>query len=313
MRVIIYYTLIAILFSCNVSALSFVDGDFDRDGFIDRIEIETNENIDFSYFPTTKTIERKYKLEKSNDSDEGYSELFKSNGKNYIVYYFSDYATGDEYTENLYVWNSELNDFILYLTADITKDNSGTDSVQTKIAKCCYKLGGNNEVTYYSGIELNQYVSTQINNIKQWFSLERYDLLQNITYEEIQVLSGYVSNENKELFIKLSDFFKSKGDNRSSLIIINSLKLNSDLSMENNVFKDKENIRLKGLISVDKAMLYNSMNYQDKMKAYLVRGDVIDLLGNSDDKKYYKISYLMRNGKNLVAWISSDDFSVKDN
>ena len=38
--------------------------------------------------------------------------------------------------------------------------------------------------------------------------------------------------------------------------------------------------------------------------------EIFDLIDMSDDGNFYKIKYLMKNGKELIAWIHSDEFSI---
>mgnify|MGYP001131893574 CR=1 FL=1 len=70
--------------------------------------------------------------------------------------------------------------------------------------------------------------------------------------------------------------------------------------------------KIFGVISVQKASLFRSANFDDKLKAYLIKGDVFDLTDMSPDGNFYKISYKMKNAKTLTAWISYDDFSLKN-
>ncbi|MBU9856417.1 hypothetical protein [Rahnella bonaserana] len=71
-------------------------------------------------------------------------------------------------------------------------------------------------------------------------------------------------------------------------------------------------IKITGVISTEKSMLFKTSNPNNKSKSYLIKGDVFNLIDMSPDGNYYKISYLMKSGKNLEGWISYNDFSIED-
>ncbi|AWH89625.1 hypothetical protein [Limnobaculum parvum] len=87
----------------------------------------------------------------------------------------------------------------------------------------------------------------------------------------------------------------------------NKIKSTALLTGDDN-FTERKTI--SGVISVNKAILLKSANSNDKLRAYLIKGDVFDLIDMSDDGGFYKIKYLMKNNKILVAWISVDEFSI---
>ncbi|VEJ56208.1 hypothetical protein [Pragia fontium] len=68
--------------------------------------------------------------------------------------------------------------------------------------------------------------------------------------------------------------------------------------------------KISGIISVQKAKLFKSANSGDISKAYLIKGDIFDLIDISNDGRFYKIKYLMKNGKSLTLWVNVDDFSI---
>ncbi|WP_050515623.1 hypothetical protein [Dickeya undicola] len=67
-----------------------------------------------------------------------------------------------------------------------------------------------------------------------------------------------------------------------------------------------------GTVSVDKAVLLNSPKMTDRKNSYLIAGDHFKLLDMNDNGEFYKISYQMKSGKYLTAWINSDDFSLDE-
>ncbi|WP_459175673.1 hypothetical protein [Ewingella americana] len=71
-----------------------------------------------------------------------------------------------------------------------------------------------------------------------------------------------------------------------------------------------ERTPLKGQVSVGRATLFNDANINMKTKAYLIKGDAIELLDMSKDGGFYKIKYKSATGKELVYWINSEDFSL---
>ncbi|WPD73954.1 hypothetical protein OGM23_12260 [Dickeya fangzhongdai] len=67
-----------------------------------------------------------------------------------------------------------------------------------------------------------------------------------------------------------------------------------------------------GTVSVEKTVLLNSPIMTDRKNSYLIAGDHFKLLDMSDNGAFYKISYQMKSGKSLTAWINSDDFSLDE-
>ncbi|WES90361.1 hypothetical protein [Dickeya fangzhongdai] len=67
-----------------------------------------------------------------------------------------------------------------------------------------------------------------------------------------------------------------------------------------------------GTVSVEKTVLLNSPIMTDRKNSYLIAGDHFKLLDMSDNGEFYKISYQMKSGKILTAWINSDDFSLDE-
>ncbi|WP_350313085.1 hypothetical protein OHJ28_00665 [Dickeya fangzhongdai] len=67
-----------------------------------------------------------------------------------------------------------------------------------------------------------------------------------------------------------------------------------------------------GTVSVEKTVLLNSPIMTDRKNSYLIAGDHFKLLDMSDNGAFYKISYQMKSGKILTAWINSDDFSLDE-
>lgn len=71
-----------------------------------------------------------------------------------------------------------------------------------------------------------------------------------------------------------------------------------------------ERTPLKGQVSVGRATLFNGANIKMKTKAYLIKGDTMELLNMSKDGSFYKIKYKSAAGKEAVYWINSEDFSL---
>ncbi len=72
-----------------------------------------------------------------------------------------------------------------------------------------------------------------------------------------------------------------------------------------------ERMPLKGQVSVDKATLFINPTINIKAKAYLIKGDSVELLDMSNDGNYYKVEYKTATDKDLVYWISSEDILIQ--
>ncbi|MCK8171534.1 hypothetical protein [Erwinia amylovora] len=68
---------------------------------------------------------------------------------------------------------------------------------------------------------------------------------------------------------------------------------------------------MSGVISTIKAFLYYQRDDQIKTKAYLIVGDVFTLADMSVDGACYLFVYKCSTGKDMVDWMSSDDFDLK--
>ncbi|MGB7801190.1 hypothetical protein [Buttiauxella sp.] len=109
-------------------------------------------------------------------------------------------------------------------------------------------------------------------------------------------MSKHYSPEYRDTFVILEDFFKEKGDERTFKML--------ESLLDSSQYDADKNTRI---ISVDKADLYDSR--WRKMKSYLVKGDTVNILQFSSDKKYYQIKYIMKNNRELIAWITKDSVS----
>ncbi|NAT77148.1 hypothetical protein CWD78_06265 [Dickeya dadantii] len=88
------------------------------------------------------------------------------------------------------------------------------------------------------------------------------------------------------------------------------------IATETALLKDEstytERAPIFGTVSVEKTTLLNSPTMTDKKNSYLIVGDHFKLLDMSDNGEFYKISYQMKSGKTLIAWITADDFSLDE-
>ncbi|MGB7801191.1 hypothetical protein [Buttiauxella sp.] len=130
--IIIYMLLICNSADCAI----YKSGDFDKDGVVDNLIITLGKDIQLKFIPSSTNKTVIYSLNYLHDSDDGFSDLYKYNGKNYIVSYYSDYRIKKDYSEELYKWDSKLGEFILYLSAEIQSDTKEM-KIDTKLAKCC--------------------------------------------------------------------------------------------------------------------------------------------------------------------------------
>lgn len=67
---------------------------------------------------------------------------------------------------------------------------------------------------------------------------------------------------------------------------------------------------LNGVVSVRKAFLYSQPDNQRKTEAYLIKGDTFTLVDMSDGGEFYQINYKSSTGKEMLYWISTDDFDL---
>lgn len=198
----------------NVDAAIYKDGDFDQDGVVDNVVVTHSEDIQLKFTPSSTNKTVTYNLDYLHDSDNGFSDLYKYNERNYIVSYYSDYRIKKDYSVVLYKWDSKVGGFILYLKADI-QSNFNDMKIETKIAKCCYMLGDSqDDFKYLNDNESKSYAIELIGDIKKKISsgARQFD---NLTLEEIYFLSGYYSHEDRDVFLTLEGFFKAKGDMRT--------------------------------------------------------------------------------------------------
>ena len=228
----------------NVDAATYRSGDFDQDGVVDNVVITRGKDIQLKFTPSSTNKMVTYSLDYLHDSDNGFSDLYKYNEKNYIVSYYSDYQIRKDYSVDLYKWDSKLSGFILYLSADI-QSNSNSMKVETKIAKCCYKLGDSqSDLKYFNDNESKSYARKLIGHVKNQLNsgAKKFD---DLTLEEVYFISGYYSHENRDVFIALESFFKTTGDKRTYKMLENLLDSDHDDTVKESKF-----------ISADKAMLY---------------------------------------------------------
>lgn len=208
--------LFLIFFICiNSNAASFIDGDFDQDGIIDKIEItHLEKEIHLEYTPSSLKEKFRYEIERLNNSEDGYSDLYKYSNNNYIVSYYSDSPTGKQFSENLYKWNAKVNNFVLYINADVTIGNNKV-TISPKVAKCCFILGDiKNEPLFLSEKETYQYAQNMITDIDSNLKSESERGI-NITNEEIYLISKFYTPENKNTFTSLLDLAQKRQDQQT--------------------------------------------------------------------------------------------------
>lgn len=69
--------------------------------------------------------------------------------------------------------------------------------------------------------------------------------------------------------------------------------------------------KIIGIISAEKEYILKTANFNDKSKAYLIKGDTFEISDMSEDGNYYNITYKTKSGKNISGWISYDAFTTK--
>lgn len=200
------------LVSFGANAESFNDGDFDLDGIKDMITINHDKTIQFKFIPSSSGKEFSYNFEYLNSADEGYSDLYKYNKKNYIVSYYSDFRSGDEYNEGIYRWDSGLNNFVMYMDVDVTKEN-GLLSYKPKMVKCCVLLGDENaNPKFLSDTDEAVNVEEIVKRINSSLT-NGDDYIDNLTIEEISLINKYYAPEFNPVLTSLKQVISTNRNN----------------------------------------------------------------------------------------------------
>lgn len=196
----------AIFLLCMVSFGSnagyFKDGDFDLDGIKDSIIINHEKTIQFKFTPSSSGRETSYNIEYLNSAEEGYTDLYKYNNKNYIVSYYSDFRNGSEYNEGIYRWDSGLKNFVMYMDVDVAKKN-GSLIYQPKMVECCVLLGDENaNPEFLSDAEELVNVDKIIKSIKSSL-INKDGYIDNLTVEELSLINKHYRSEFETVLISL--------------------------------------------------------------------------------------------------------------
>lgn len=86
---------------------------------------------------------------------------------------------------------------------------------------------------------------------------------------------------------------------------------NNETAILGDATKLDEREALNGVITVQKATLYNVPDFDKPSRSYLIKGDVITLIDRTSDGNFYKVEF--HSGKKTIRWwISEKDFDLKD-
>jgi len=289
------------LICLGANAVSFNDGDFDFDGIKDQITISHGENIQLKFTPSSTGKEIKYNLEHLNSADEGFTDLYKYHNKNYIVLYYSDFRGGDQYTEGLYRWNTELNNFVLYMDVDVIKEN-GILKYKPKMAMCCTLLGDENaKPQYLSHADEAISVERIVKNIDD--SLKNNDgFIEGLTAEEIAFINYHYKPEFKAVLLSLQQELSIDKNSASYNVLTDFL---NEITNEPLSSVSKNDV---AIVISDKAALYD--NNGNKLNSYLVKGDSVSLTSYSNEGGMVGVIYTMKNGKNINAFMNKSQLNI---
>lgn len=68
---------------------------------------------------------------------------------------------------------------------------------------------------------------------------------------------------------------------------------------------------LNGVITAQKATLYDLPDFEKASRSYLIKGDVVTLVDRTEDGNFYRIKYQSKK-KISLWWISEKDFDIQD-
>ncbi|VEJ56214.1 hypothetical protein [Pragia fontium] len=134
----------------------------------------------------------------------------------------------------------------------------------------------------------------------------------NITYLVILI------KDKNNLYLKEASetiiLLRTYGDeavNTLNLSVISALLANLNFSnvSVNSLFKNinlnlSEGVEGKAVINIDKAFLYNNPNEKNKIKMYLITGDLVSIIEYRSS--WLLIDYKRQNGVNIRKWIKID-------
>lgn len=197
--------------SFGANAGSFKDGDFDLDGIKDSVIISYGKTIQLKFTPSSSGKNFSYNIEYLNSADEGYTDLYKYNKRNYIVSYYSDFRNGEEYNESIYRWDSNLESFVMFMDVDVTKVN-GSSVYKPKMVVCCVLLGDENaNLNFLSDADESVHVDKVIKNINTSF-INKDGYIDNMVVEELSLINKHYSSEFKPVLTSLKQYFSKNKD-----------------------------------------------------------------------------------------------------
>ncbi len=164
-----------------------------------------------------------------------------------------------------------------------------------------------------------------LNNCSKVFLAKSFDLVQavqsgkdqicNFKYENDKVLSSwrdagawnesvYSINQNGQFDFLYNDSCIGCGE-------IKRTYANNETAILGDAAKFDKRNALNGVITVQKATLYNVPDFDKPSRSYLIKGDVITLIDRTRDGNFYRVEYHSRK-KTSRWWISEKDFDLKD-
>lgn len=86
---------------------------------------------------------------------------------------------------------------------------------------------------------------------------------------------------------------------------------NNETAILGDATKLDEREALNGVITVQKAILYDLPDFEKASRSYLIKGDVVTLVDRTEDGNFYRIKYQSKK-KTSLWWISEKDFDIQD-
>lgn len=206
-----FLLMFAVFFTSYLQAATYVDGDFDHDGVKDKYEIKIEKEMKLIIHLSSVNQERVYSWEHLDSPDDGFSNLYRYGDRNYIVYSYSDFRDNSDYVEDIYSWNPDINEMVLYLPAEV-KNTGARTSISTKMAKCCTVAGDQlNQPAYLdsseSAVRAQELVDLMYLKI-QGNTAHKHSFIN----EEISFINSNYKAVNKNKYIDIANFLKEQGD-----------------------------------------------------------------------------------------------------
>jgi len=144
--------------------------------------------------------------------------------------------------------------------------------------------------------------------------------MYNVTFAKGKIISSFrdagswydeiYSYANGKFYIELRD----KNEVERTVFDENGKELDTFLLKEGSGKKWFEREMLSAQIKPPKAVLYNSPNFEDASKMYLVKGDIVILknyhLAENNEVDFYLVEYVTAKNKKIIKWVKEEELSI---